>query len=152
MAKAFIITTCGLIILILSYFLIYPKYKEREIQVAFETIAQQRLVDLKTEATTLTKKCERRVGQFNADVGHFDVYYISLLVEYSDKYFIEVRKTDSLTSPYMAVARYPYVIKFYNSYAGSSEKDCLESPPQIKNEENVLTFAYQNDKWVETTK
>lgn len=157
MAKAFIIITCGLITLVLCYFLIYPKYKEREIQSDFKTIAQQRLEDLKLDAAEIernTKKCERKETTF---FGQNEIYYGSHtdhIDEYSDEYFIAVRKTDSLTSPYVAIARYPYVSKFYYSDRGSSEKDCLELklPRHIKNEERVLTFAYQNDKWVQTTK
>jgi hypothetical protein len=150
MAKALVIITSGLIILILSYFLVYPKYKEREIQSDFEAIARQRLEDLKSDEPIRPEKCKRDKSGF-FDPPRFDPPPIfSLFIEHSDKYFIEVRKTDSLTSPYVAVARYPYTVKHY--YSTLSEEDCLKSPKSIENKETVLTFAYQNDKWVETTK
>jgi len=147
MVKASIIITCGLITLTLCYFFVYPKYKEREIQADFKTIAQQRLENLKSwSAFPLFKRCKKRESTWRET----DIYDSSIIVEYSDNYFIEVRKTDSLTSPYMAVARYPYKLGQSN---GLSEKDCLESLPIIIKEETLIkTFAYQNDKWEETTK
>lgn len=106
MTKALIIITCVLITLTLCYFLIYPKYKERVIQSDFKIIAQERLSSLKSEAYPLFKKCKKRDAPWLST----DIYDGSLIIEYSDNYFIEVRKTDSLTSPYMAIARYPYSI------------------------------------------
>lgn len=151
-----------IIVLVLGVFAFfyYPKYKEKKIQADFKVIARQRLEDLKSDAAQIwlkTKKCERKESSF---FGQPETYYGSRtdhIDEYSDNYFIEVRKTDSLTSPYIAIARYPYAAKFYYSGhkstgIGGSEKECLESPAWIKNEENILTFAYQNGKWVEATR
>lgn len=129
----------------LCFFLILVSCESKEERLKKEllVLAEENLKTIKAEAEE-----SKNMPCFRLSSGRYSLLYY----EYSDTYSFDIRKTDSITTPYLAVVNYPP--KAYEK-EGDDDLSCRQAipqavPPKYKNvnDPSTIYFAYQDGKWV----
>lgn len=132
-----------LALLLESYAFSYAQTEEaKNIRGSFITAVERELKSLQSWGLRSKNSPEREIKYWE-----FDKTWNTFYSKWSNKYSYDIRKTNSLVSPYVGI------VTFYGQdyrKTGKSKEECLKAPwkPMDVPSHPTLKFLYQDGSWI----